>query len=95
MKLLKLFAIANSTGGGNEVKKYLGQIENLFSSPESSVQALIDIADGLNSNLESTGKMNPIQALASGEAKPSEIAIPIPAVEAPKPPTKTAEPNQR
>lgn len=93
MKLLKLFAIANSTGGGNEVKKYLGQIENLFSSPESSIQALTEVADGLSSNLESTGKMNPIQALASGEAKPSEIVIPKPVVESSKPTTKTVEPK--
>ena len=94
MKLLKLFAIANSTGGGTEVKKYLGQIESLFSSPESSVQVLSNIADELNSNLNSSGKMNPINSLASGEAKPSELSIPVPVAEPGKQSPKIAEKKQ-
>ena len=81
MKLLKLFAIANSTGDSKEVGKYLEQLELLFSNPESSIESLSAVASELNGNLESSGNLTPISTLASGTAKPSVVSVPKPAKE--------------
>ena len=78
MKLLKLFAIANSTGNSKEVSKYLEQLEILFSNPESS-ESLSAVASELNGNLKSSGNLTPISTLASGTAKPSVVSVPKPA----------------
>ena len=79
MKLLKLFAIANSTGDSKEVGKYLEQLEILLSNPESSIESLSSVASELNANLESSGNLTPISTLASGTAKPSVVSVPKPA----------------
>ena len=81
MKLLKLFAIANSTGDSKEVSKYLEQLEILFSNPESSIESLSAVASELNGNLASSGNLTPISTLASGTAKPSVVSVPKPAKE--------------
>lgn len=79
MKLLKLFAIANSTGDSKEVGKYLEQLEILFSDPKSSIESLSAVASELNGNLDSSGNLTPISTLASGTAKPSVVSVPKPA----------------
>ena len=79
MKLLKLFAIANSTGDSKEVSKYLEQLEILFSNPESNLESLSAVASELNGNLASSGNLTPISTLASGTAKPSVVSVPKPA----------------
>lgn len=93
MKLLKLFAIANSTGDSNEVSKYLEQLEILFSNPESNLESLSAVATELKANLESSGNLTPVSALASGTAKPSVVSVPK-LEEKPKP-EKSPKPVQQ
>ena len=78
MKLLKLFAIANSTGDSKEVEVSRA-IGNIIFQSESSIESLSSVASELNANLESSGNLTPISTLASGTAKPSVVSVPKPA----------------
>ena len=44
VRLLKLFAIAQQTGGDGEATKYLNGVESLLSNPAANKDALLSLA---------------------------------------------------
>ena len=77
MKVLKLLAIAYTTGGAGEVTRYLNGFEALISNPGANEIALLSISQELIVSLDVAGHALPIPTLASGEAASSAVvAIP-------------------
>ena len=79
MKIIKILAIAQETGGGSEVLKYYFGLMSLLDNPQSNVQKLIDIADQLDASLDVIGHALPIPDLAqSNVSVPSSVKPPTP-----------------
>ena len=77
MKILKLLAIAYTTGGAGEVTRYLNGFEALISNPGANEIALLSLANELIVSLDVAGHALPIPTLASGKAASSAVvAIP-------------------
>jgi hypothetical protein len=81
MNILKLLAIAYTTGGAGEVARYLNGFEALVSNPASNEVALLSIANEFAASLDVAGHALPIPALASGNAASSAV-VSIPAATA-------------
>jgi len=88
MKILKILAIAQETGGENEVVKYYFTMKNLLEDPSSNIQKIIDIADQLDASLDVIGHALPIPDLSQ-----SEISIPPPSKPV-KPKLEKSEPQE-
>ncbi len=88
MKILKILAIAQETGGENEVLKYYFTMKNLLEAPSSNIQKIIDIADQLDASLDVIGHALPIPDLSQ-----SEISIPPPSKPV-KPKLEKSEPQE-
>ncbi len=73
MKIIKILAIAQETGGANEVLKYYFTLKSLFENPASNIQKIIDIADQLDASLDVIGHALPIPDLAE-----SDLSLPSP-----------------
>ena len=93
MRLLKMLAIANQTGGKGEATKYLVGIESLMSNPAANKDGLLQLAKEFDESFDVAGHVTPISSLASGDAKASAVEaadVPSPIVEAK---TDLEEPN--
>ena len=73
MRLLKLFAIAQQTGGKGEATKYLRGVESLMSNPAANKDALLSLAQEVQAAFDVAGHVTPIASLASGSAVASEV----------------------
>jgi len=73
MNVLKLLAIAYTTGGAGEVTRYVNEFEALVSNPGSNEIALLSIANELIASLDVAGHALPITTLASGNAASSAV----------------------
>ena len=73
MKVLKLLAIAYTTGGAGEVTRYFNGFEALVSNPEANEIALLSIANELIISLDVAGHALPIPTLASGTAASAAV----------------------
>jgi len=97
MRLLKLFAIAQQTGGEGEATKYLKGVESLMSNPAANKDALLSLASEVQASFDVVGHVTPVASLASGSANAKEVeaayeppvepqAVPVPTpVDVPKP----------
>ena len=88
MKILKLLAIAYTTGGKGEVTRYFNGFETLISNPGANESALLSISNELITSLDVAGHALPIPTLASGKAASAAVAIPA---ETAKPPVQTKQ----
>ena len=88
MKILKLLAIAYTTGGKGEVTRYFNGFETLISNPGANESALLSISNELIISLDVAGHALPIPTLASGKAASAAVAIPA---ETAKPPVQTKQ----
>lgn len=103
MRILKLLAVASTTGSEGEVTRYLNTLKQLFADPASHTATLLAVADELNASLDVAGHALPVPSLASGKAAAAPIAsvprsvptpavkTPLPAEEVPLPPTPKVE----
>ena len=73
MRLLKLFAIAQQTGGEGEATKYLNGVESLLSNPAANKDALLSLASEIKASFDVAGHVTPVVSLASGSASAKEI----------------------
>ena len=73
MRLLKLFAIAQQTGGEGEATKYLNGVESLLSNPAANKDALLSLASEIKASFDVAGHVTPVSSLASGSASAKEI----------------------
>ena len=73
MRLLKLFAIAQQTGGDGEATKYLNGVESLLSNPAANKDALLSLASEIKASFDVAGHVTPVASLASGGAGAKEI----------------------
>ena len=73
MRLLKLFAIAQQTGGEGEATKYLKGVESLMSNPAANKDALLSLASEVQAAFDVAGHVTPIPSLASGDAEAKEV----------------------
>ena len=73
MNVLKLLAIAYTTGGAGEVTRYVNEFEALVANPGSNEIALLSIANELIASLDVAGHALPITTLASGTAASSAV----------------------
>ena len=78
MRILKLLAIASSTGSEGEVSRYHNAIQTLFSNPEANKATLLSVVDELDAALDVAGHAMPIPSLASGEAATVSLPTPSP-----------------
>ena len=73
MRLLKLFAIAQQTGGEGEATKYLKGVESLMSNPAANKDALLSLASEVQASFDVAGHVTPVASLASGSASAKEV----------------------
>ena len=89
MRLLKLFAIAQQTGGEGEATKYLKGVESLMSNPAANKDALLSLASEVQASFDVAGHVTPVPSLASGSASAKEVETsyvpPTPVAEQPSP----------
>ena len=84
MNILKVLAIAQSTGGSEEVMKYYLSMSDLLQDVSSNNSVLIDIAGEFDSALDVIGHPIPISYLANSNVEITNIPT------APKPSSKQA-----
>ena len=87
MNLLKVLAIANNTGGSQEVMKYYLTMSELMLNIESNIVTLTEIAEEFDASLDVIGHTLPISVLAGSSIDLSKAIIDAPAPikkEAPK-----------
>ena len=89
MRLMRLFAVANETGGEAEVRGYLRGLEAHFNTVTSSEANLIQISMDLDASLDVAGQILPVQALAGGNASAAALEL-RPSLPAPKPSAEQA-----
>ena len=92
MKILKLLAVAYTTGGKGEVSRYLQGLEAFLAQPESNHASLVAVADELEAALDVAGHALPVPVLASGAAAASSVALPPKPKEAESKPTPPPSP---
>ena len=95
MRLMRLFAVANETGGEDEVRGYLRGLEGHLSAVASNESTLVQVALDLDASLDVAGQILPVAALAGGGAiatalelratAPIEVASSAPPAPAPEP----------
>ena len=71
MRILKLLAIAQETGGGDEILKYYHSLNEMFSNPQANLQSIIQVADQLDASLDVIGHAIPVPELSQ-----SSVSIP-------------------
>ena len=64
MRLMRLFAVANETGGEDEVRGYLRGMEGHLSAVASNESTLVQVALDLDASLDVAGQILPVAALA-------------------------------
>lgn len=76
MRMMKLFAVAQQTGGSAEVQTYLSTLEGLLADVGSSIPALATVHRELDAALDVAGHVLPIASLASGAASAASVDVP-------------------
>jgi len=74
MRIIKLLAIASTTGSEGEVIRYHNAIKGLFADPEGNAETLLAVVDELDAAMDVAGHALPIPSLASGKAATAAIA---------------------
>ncbi len=74
MRIIKLLAIASTTGSAGEVTRYHNAIRALFADPAGNMETLLTVVDELEAAMDVAGHALPIPSLASGEAGSTAIA---------------------
>lgn len=90
MRLLKLFAIAQQTGGEGEATKYLNGVESLISNPAANKDALLSLASEIKASFDVAGHVTPVASLASSGASAKELETAYVAPKAIEPVSKPA-----
>ena len=90
MRIIKLLAIASTTGSEGEVTRYHNAIKALFADPAGNMTTLLAVADELDAAMDVAGHALPLPSLASGEAGTVAIA-PLPASSSVALPQSTVE----
>jgi hypothetical protein len=95
MRMMKLFAVAHQTGGGDEVINYLSSLDALLANIGGSVDALVTINKELDAALDVAGHVVPIASLATASASAATVEIPegLELPQAPDPAPPAAEPT--
>ncbi len=75
MRLMRLFAVANETGGEEEVRGYLRGMEGHLASVSSNETALVQVALDLDASLDVAGQILPVGALAGGGASATALEL--------------------
>ena len=73
MRLLKLFAIAQQTGGAGEATKYLKGVESLMLNPAANKEALLSLSSEIRAAFDVAGHVTPIASLASNTAEAKQV----------------------
>ncbi|MCH1422543.1 MAG: hypothetical protein L7U62_03505 [Candidatus Poseidoniaceae archaeon] len=90
MRILKLLAVASTTGSEGEVLRYLNELRTLFADPVTHLGTLLTVADELDASLDVAGHALPVPSLSSGNAS----AAPIKSASTPLPtPQTTSTPS--
>ena len=76
MNILKVLAIAQTTGGPDEVMKYYLTLTKIFQQTENNSSLLIDIASEFDASLDVIGHAIPITNLANSTVDISSIPAP-------------------
>ena len=88
VRLMRLFAVANETGGEDEVRGYLRGLEGHLSAVASNESTLVQVALDLDASLDVAGQILPVAALAGGEASATALELRSTApMEVPPPPS--------
>lgn len=91
MRLMRLFAVANETGGEDEVRGYLRGLEGHFGDVATNETSLVQLAQDLEASLDVSGQILPVASLSGSGASATELELRAPApIQAPAP--KTPEP---
>ncbi len=95
MRLMRLFAVANETGGEDEVRGYLRGMEGHLAATADNEATLVQVALDLDASLDVAGQILPVGALAGGGASatalelrptaPLDVASSAPPAPAPEP----------
>jgi len=93
MNILKLLAIANNTGGSNEVVKYFLTMDEIFQDVESNVSVLVDIAEQFDASLDVIGHAIPVTTLANSKVKISNEPSVVKPAPAPEPKVEDIKPE--
>lgn len=92
MRLMRLFAVANETGGEDEVRGYLRGMESHLSAVTSNESTLVQVALDLDASLDVAGQVLPVAALAGGGASATALEIrPTAPIEVPPTPSPVAD----
>ena len=75
MRLMRLFAVANETGGEDEVRGYLRGMESHLSAVTSNESTLVQVALDLDASLDVAGQVLPVAALAGGGASATALEL--------------------
>lgn len=88
MRLMRLFAVANETGGEDEVRGYLRGMEGHLSAVASNESTLVQVALDLDASLDVAGQILPVAALAGGGASATALELrPTAPIEVPPTPS--------
>lgn len=91
MRLMRLFAVANETGGEEEVRGYLRGLEGHFGDAAANESTLVQVALDLDASLDVTGQILPVASLSGSGASATELELRAPAPMEPPAP-KAPEP---
>lgn len=80
MRLLRLFAIAQQTGGEGEVRRYLSGLEGMLQDPSGREADLLAVAGELDAALDVQGQVLPIGTLAAADASAVALEILAPSI---------------
>ena len=76
MRILKLLAIASTTGSDGEVSRYHNAITGFIANPEANKDILLAVVDELDAAMDVAGHALPIPSLASGKAATATLSTP-------------------
>ncbi len=82
MRILRLLAIAQETGGEDEVRRYLAGLEQRFANPAVNEDDLLRLASEVDASLDVAGQVIPVPMLADAnanavalEVRPTELPV--------------------
>ena len=81
MRILRLLAIAQETGGEDEVRRYLAGLEQRFANPSVNEDDLLRLASEVDASLDVAGQVIPVPMLANANA--SAVALEVRPTELP------------
>ena len=93
MRILKLLAVASTTGSEGEVLRYLNELRILFADPAAHLGKLLTVADELDASLDVAGHALPVPSLSSGNASAAPIKSASTPLPSPPPQTTSTSPS--